>query len=119
MPSLFLSLSASSTLTSSSHLILSTRPSRPSLRVRKCHRVEGTRIPTSLYAVLRVVKRESTRTRCQGKYVLAMATNLSWEARMARSHGKMDLRVTSLFAVVWATGYVGWWNGLLGGLTVS
>jgi hypothetical protein len=29
---------------------------------------------------------------------------------MARSHGMMDLQV-ALFAVVLATGCVGWWNG--------
>jgi hypothetical protein len=29
---------------------------------------------------------------------------------MARSHGKMDLQVAP-FAVVLATGCIGWWNG--------
>jgi hypothetical protein len=81
--------------------------SATALRARTCRRFP-------LYAERsRVVKRESTRTRCQGKYVLAIATNLSREARMARSHGKMDLQVAPSFAVVWATGCVGWWNGSL------
>jgi hypothetical protein len=39
-------LSAPFALASSSHLLFSTRPSRPSLRVRKCHRVEGTNLPS-------------------------------------------------------------------------